>query len=249
MLDFARETPPVEAPPAVIKTELDSWLYGELEGVVQSGPFAGMRLLDKTVWQESRLAPMLLGCYEEELHGELETQIKRLSTLERPKVGVIGCAEGYYAVGLGRRLPNARVFGVDLDERATAICREAALLNSVGLVTNPAIEQVMVDPDFLFLDCEGAEDSYLDLERFPNLRETHMVIEVHAYPDHRTDLILFERFRSSHHIQLVPEAGRNPNQYRWLQPLTSDYRWLAVSENRPCLMGWFILTPRGKVVR
>src|SRR4051812_25893346 len=43
--------------------------------VVQAGPFAGMRFADHTT--EGCYAPRLLGCYEHELHGEVERLVVR----------------------------------------------------------------------------------------------------------------------------------------------------------------------------
>jgi hypothetical protein len=43
------------------------------------------------------------GCYEHELHGEIE----QLVTRGFDAVLNIGCGEGYYAIGLARRMPTA----------------------------------------------------------------------------------------------------------------------------------------------
>jgi hypothetical protein len=43
----------------------------------------------------------------------------------------IGCAEGYYAVGLAWRLPNAKVDAFRSDPRAREFCAELARLNGV----------------------------------------------------------------------------------------------------------------------
>jgi len=94
---------------------------------VQSGPFAGMALIGRPGWSESDAQPMLLGVFESELHSLLEEGVA-----ERPDVVVnIGSADGYYAVGLARRLPDARVHAFDSSETAGANCREAARLNGV----------------------------------------------------------------------------------------------------------------------
>ena len=233
-----------------IKAEIDEWLYEQVDGVVQSGPFIGMRMLHQTAWRDTHLSPMLLGCYEEELHGEMERQITRLKALAKPKIGVIGSAEGYYAIGLKRRLPNADVFVVDCNQAALDICQEAAAANEVTLY-QVELDFLIPNADLLVLDCEGGEVHYLDAERWPQLRQAHVVVELHNYPPTEsqpaliTDKILLDRFRGSHRINLILEGPRNPNQYKWLCAMTSDYRWLAVSESRPCLMGWYLMEPKG----
>jgi hypothetical protein len=45
-------------------------------------------------------------------------------------------------------------------------------------------------------------------------------------------------------IEQVAEGGRNPNAFDLLVPTPSAFRWAAVCEHRPCLMGWFVMRPR-----
>ena len=70
----------------------------------QSGPFAGMSCISEAIC--SSLVPKLLGSYESELHQVLN----QILETDYQNVIDIGCAEGYYAVGLALRLPNARVY-------------------------------------------------------------------------------------------------------------------------------------------
>jgi len=48
-----------------------------------------------------------------------------------PAVITVGCAEGYYAVGLARLFPQAAIFAFDTDPKAQLICRQTASLNQV----------------------------------------------------------------------------------------------------------------------
>ena len=229
-----------------IKKELDDWLYTELEGVVQSGPFADMVLRHETSWSETRLAPMLLGCYEEELHGLIEQQVTRLKRWERPpNIVVVGCAEGYYAIGLKLRLPHAKVYALDSDDKALAIMKHTALDNDVEVIVGADLSEVFAAPDLIVMDCEGAEVTYLDHNKFPALVGAHIIVEVHNLEGQPTDEILLERFRGTHRIDMVFEGPRNPNKFKQLCGMTADYRWMAVSEDRPCLMSWYSMTPRG----
>ncbi len=228
------------------KKEISDWLFRETGGLVQGGPFEGMKLLNEAAWRETSLAPLLLGCYEEELHGELERQINRLKHLTQPKVAVVGCAEGYYAVGLKRRLPDATVYAIDTDDTALEICGRAAAANGVSVTAGTPVD-VFMAADFILMDVEGDEVVYLDPQKLPCLAGAHMLVEIHNLPGQATDEILLERFRGTHRITFVFEGPRNPTKHKWLQRLCSDHRWAAVSEGRPCLMGWYIMEPRGVV--
>lgn len=228
-----------------VKASLDKFVYARTRGVVQSGPFEGMKLLPDLAWKESRLSPLLLGCYEEELQGELVRQIARLTKLPAPRVVVIGSAEGYYAVGLKWRVPHAAVYALEPDEAANEICRQNAALNNVEVAINPSSEEAAQVPDLMFLDCEGNELTYLDPEHFPWVSSVPIIAEIHDFEHQNTGAILLERFRGSHRITALFEGPRNPNRYPLLTGLSSDCRWLAVSENRPITMYWYVMEPRG----
>src|SRR4051794_40351820 len=64
---------------------------------VQTGPFAGLEFARASA--EGCHVPKLLGCYERELHGLVEAAVAD----GYDDIVNIGCAEGYYAVGLARR--------------------------------------------------------------------------------------------------------------------------------------------------
>lgn len=230
------------------REELVRWLFDRLQGTVVAGPFKGMKLLPELAWKDGRLGPMLLGCHEEELHGIIEQQIERLQSLSKPRLAVIGCAEGYYAVGLKKRLPEATVFAVDTDDEAIKLSYKAAQLNGVELVFGAALDDIFSDIDFLFLDCEGAEVGYLDPKRWPAVNGAHVLVELHNLIGQDTDVILLSRFKGTHHLTLLFEGARNPNKYKFLANLHSDQRWAIVSEGRPCLMSWFVMEPKGRAL-
>ena len=229
-----------------IKRELNDWLFVELDGVVQSGPFKGMVLPRESAWKETHLAPLLLGCYEEELHGLIDQQINRMKDWDRaPNIVVVGAAEGYYAIGMKRRLPKANVYAIEPSNESLSILKAAAAANDTDIIVGASLGEVFAAPDLVLMDCEGAEVEYLDYEKFPALANAHVIVEIHNLPNQKTDDILLNRFRGTHRMVMYMEGPRDPNRYPSLFGTISDYRWLAVSEGRPCLMSWFSMTPKG----
>jgi hypothetical protein len=74
---------------------------------IQSGPFKGMHFTTRSV--SAGWSPKLLGCYEEEVQPLLERVLNR----GYRQIVNIGAAEGYYAVGLALRIPDAEVWVFD----------------------------------------------------------------------------------------------------------------------------------------
>jgi hypothetical protein len=213
-------------------------------GVI-SGPFARMQLLPEVSWSDGDLAPKLLGCYESELHPAIAKAISR-----NPKAVInIGCAEGYYAVGMAKVLPQARVFAFESNEKGQSICRRTAAVNQVddrvlvdGNCGIEALRRVMSQTErpLLIVDCEGTELQLLDPALVPELLRCDMIIECHDFIDPQITSVLQKRFASSHNIENVLEGPRDPNQFASLNRWTSIDRWLAVNENRPVTMNWLV---------
>ena len=199
-----------------------------------------MLLLDEQEWNDGNLSTKCLGCYEEELHPHIEAQIARLE--KGAKIVDLGCAEGYYAIGLARRLPLSVIYGVDIAKKSLAILRKAAALNGVtNIILDATIGEVMARPDLVICDVEGDEINYLKLDSFPDLKQTDIIVECHNTEQYPIADILLQRFAETHGIEHVFEGARNPNKYAILRGRESLHRWMAVCEGRPCMMDWLVM--------
>lgn len=227
------------------RLEITNYLYERTAGRVEAGPFRGMRLVPKTSWGDGDLAAKLLGFYEEELIGE----ITRASVANYRVVINIGCAEGYYAVGLARLMPNARIVAFDTDPKSCEICKENAAVNGVadrvevrGNCTIESLQSILSEAHhaLLVVDCEGAEHDLLSPSELPALNRCDMIVECHDFVDRSITATLRQRFASSHDIELIPQAGRNPHRSELLRPFAELSCWLIICENRPEAMHWLV---------
>jgi hypothetical protein len=210
---------------------------------VQSGPFAGMELPIGKTWEDGYRAPKLLGCYEASLHAHVLKSVKRAPDT----VVNIGCAEGYFAVGLARLLPNATVFAFDINPKAAAVCRQAADLNGVserlvldGLCTTTTLGQLTArgGRTLIFIDIEGGELQLLDPARVPSLANCDIIVETHDFVDPSITSTLQDRFSTSHTVELVAEIPRDPSQFIPLRSWWEIDRSLVVDEARTEVMNW-----------
>jgi predicted O-methyltransferase YrrM len=85
-----------------------------------------MRYVDLSVG--SCFIPKLLGTYERELAPKIELICEKQPGL----VVDLGAAEGYYAIGLALRIPQARVVAFELDETGQTALWAMAELNGIG---------------------------------------------------------------------------------------------------------------------
>jgi Methyltransferase small domain len=215
--------------------------------VVQGGPFAGLRLPAKPSW--GPLAPLLVGSYEQELHPLLEELIAA-----RPyRIVNVGCAEGYYAVGFARRLPEVEVYAFDIDERARRLAHETAESNGVAqrvqiaeACTVGRLEELVGRKTLVIVDCEGCELELLHPDRVPSLRFATVLVELHDFVDPTISSAIFARFRKTHSIDVIGGRDRTISDYPMIQDLEPLDRAAALSELRPTdphPMQWAVLYP------
>lgn len=214
--------------------------------VVQSGPFAGMSYVGQAVC--GTLAPKLLGSYEAELHGALA----QIMATDYEIVVDVGCAEGYYAVGLAMRLPGARVHAFDVDERARRLCEAMARANGVadhvaieGECTHERLQELTRGRRALVVcDCEGCELALLRPDLVPGLSSSDLLVELHDMIDPRVTPTLTARFAATHDIEFVTSVERDPDAYPALREFSPLTRRVAVSEFRDGEMQWAFMRPK-----
>ena len=201
---------------------------------VHHGPFSGLRLA-------SDFLPMLVGSYEAELHATIQAFTRR----GYDRVVNIGCGDGYYAVGLARLLPSARVFALDSDQAAQTFCRSTVERNGMAARVivlgecTPAILQDLACPGTLiFCDCEGGELKLLDPDAVPILSHCDILVEMHDFLGPDTSSILQTRFRSTHTTTIIPPSGRDLSAYPILESFSEFDRVFALCEFRPGPTPW-----------
>ena len=223
---------------------------GDANLVVKSGPFKGMRYVSRSPW--GAFVPRLLGIYEQELHPILADICRQ----PYPTVVDVGCAEGYYAVGLALRMPSSHIYAYDTDARARAICSRLARLNEVSdrvhvgdLCDSRALNGLSLKGGLLVCDCEGGELDLLDPDRTPGLRECDFIVETHDFIKPGICASLERRFADTHDIRRIPTEPREPAHYPGLASLAPADQQHAVSEGRPATMHWLFMKARPSPTR
>lgn len=211
---------------------------------VQAGPFQGLAYGPDVATPERlithALLPKLLGCYEEELHPALSD----LRRQRYSRVINIGCAEGYYAVGLART-GKTPVFAFDNDAEARRLFGLMAEKNAVaGRITlgvectTEHIQGLRAERALVISDCEGCERYLFAEPMIPHLRRCDLIIELHDCVDPRISQIVPARFAATHHVQIIPRVPRDPADYAALRHMPPYWQALAVNEFRWGTIMW-----------
>jgi hypothetical protein len=215
--------------------------------VVMQGPLAGMDFLTQSA--EGCHIAKLLGCYEQPLQQFIEQAISNAY----PTILNIGCAEGYYAVGMARRMPNTQVLAFDLNPNAQKVCTALAQKNSVadrvkvGALFKPEDFANYANQKVLVLcDIEGAEKDLLDPEISPALKGMDLIVESHECLIAGITQTLINRFKGSHQITLVQDNGQRQlkDVPQWFNNLAHLDQLLATWEWRSGATPWLVMKPR-----
>ena len=217
-------------------------------GRVVSGPFRGMS------WPgRARIPRYLLGTQELELAQLFEDVIR-----SKPDVIVnVGSADGYYTVGLARRLPDARVIGFEADAAAARRGAEVAAANDLterlearGLCTAQELDKALggATSPFVIVDIEGGEVDVLDLSRAPSLSRATILVETHDLLRPGCADTIRRRFAASHRIETVRTRLRTLSDFPsgfvpWLPRLAPRTCLGLLQEERGGDQEWLILIP------
>jgi hypothetical protein len=213
---------------------------------IRGGPFAGMAYVGQAT--EGALIPRLLGTYEAELHPHL------LAFAEAGLDAVVdvGCAEGYYAVGLARLMPEAVVHAFDIDEAARSACAALAAKNGVaervrigGAFAPDGFEAFADRRVLVMVDAEGAELDVLRPDLAPSLARMSVIVETHDVYRKGALAELVRRFEPTHAITVVRQQARSAELPPWLQDLGHLDQLLAIWEWRAAPTPWLVMRPKG----
>jgi hypothetical protein len=213
--------------------------------VIRGGLFSGMRYV--TAATEGALVPRLLGTYESELHPYLQAFAAEGLT----DVVDVGCAEGYYAVGLARLMPQATVHAYDIDEAARKACAELAALNEVtdrvrigGAFPPDGFEAFAGRKVLVMVDAEGAELDILAPDRNPALAQMSVIVETHDVYRPGALQEMARRFSPTHRLTLVRQQPKGADLPAWLHAQPHLDQLLAVWEWRQAPTPWLIMQPK-----
>jgi SAM-dependent methyltransferase len=219
--------------------------------VVIHGPFKGLRYPDFSSFG-SAIYPKILGSYEREIFPFLQ---KILQT-QYDSVIDVGCAEGYYTVGIALKNPSVKkIVAVDISETALAMVKKVAVLNGVdqkmefsnGMSALQLGSVCEGKRNFVLSDCEGFEKDLFSVYNIEKLRNCDVLIEVHDAKIMGLSKYLVDLFSKTHRISRVSSTDdiqkMNNYEYAETKGLSDKARKLMLTEGRGSIQEWFFCEP------
>jgi hypothetical protein len=222
-----------------------------------AGPFRGMRI-ELSPLSSRHLLGYILGSQE----LELREVIGDITTRGYRTIVNVGAADGYYAVGLAIRLPQARVEAFEALPELHPLIARTAWVNDVsdrvaisGTCTAPLLNSRLAaaeGPTLVLMDIEGGEVELLDPEAIPSLARVDILVETHDAFVADATATLIRRFRETHDIACYSARSRSlddfprdflPRLKRWFPELAVE----LMNERRTGLQRWLMLTAKSPV--
>ncbi len=218
---------------------------------VLNGPFRGMKY-PKIESIGSAIYPKLIGSYEREIQPTIEALSRNNYYSE---IIDVGCAEGYYAVGMALRCENSKIYAFDTNEAAQILCSEMADLNKVTekvIISSTLTPEMLSSFNFtkrglIICDCEGYEKDLFTKSNIYNLKECDLIIETHDFKDIEISTYLKELFEPTHNVESIYSIDDIQKALKYSYPqmvnIDLDEKKRIFREWRPSIMEWLICTP------
>ncbi|MGH6661289.1 MAG: hypothetical protein ACREB6_07100, partial [Rhodospirillales bacterium] len=216
---------------------------------IRGGPFAGMTYVKRSTG--GAFLPKILGCYEEPIQDWIEQAIAR----RYERILDIGCAEGYYAVGLARHLPGSSIIAYDINADARDLCRELAMINGIANIEiRPSCDfselgREIVGDTLIVCDIEGRERELLDPHKVPSLADADLIIECHDSYLPGTTEMLIDRFKATHAITVAVDDSVRRKHYALPKPVSDAVLVEITDENRAKDMKFLFCESRRRMLR
>jgi predicted O-methyltransferase YrrM len=227
-------------------------------GKIVGGPFAGLNYVREAIC--SALYPKILGTYE----LELLPIILRILAGDVRTIVDIGAAEGYYACGFAKALPNCKVIAFEADLKGRYLLDRNISLNHLedrvtprGFCDSSTLNQelhVASFPVLVICDAEGNEYDLLRPDCVEKLRQCTILVELHEFVLPGITDVIKERFAKTHHIVEIHTKQRIREDFpfwnhNWLiRRLPFKYIHNLLDELRPTPMNWLSMDPLAAAV-
>jgi hypothetical protein len=226
-------------------------IFDRYDGVVQIGPYAGMKLGDRSNISQGPLGLKILGLYES-LIVEKICSIKNFDDFIN-----FGAADGYMALGPLFNTSCKRAICFEMTEEGRNAVKRNAKINNIfdaliikGKVDQDVISslsQLEINPSrsVVLCDIEGAEFEVLTKEVFTFLHGATIIVELHdklINNGHGLRDKLFKNIPSDAQTQIISQKQASSfDGISDLEELNDSDRALVMSEGRKFFGEWLVV--------
>ena len=217
------------------------------------GPYSGTKFIFKSGWSNTDFGPKYLGTYERQIQKKI-IYLKKKFNLNF--FIDCGAAEGFHIISLLKKKIFKTAVAFEINEKSRDLLIKNAINNnvkkkiSVYSEANFASLKKLKIKNFkktlFLLDIEGAEFNLFDKNFCRYFSKSFFIIEDHNFLilNRKKTNSFYKTIKKFFKVEFVEDNFENPLNYKILDNLSEDEKYLILSEGRPLRMQWIILLPK-----
>ena len=218
---------------------------------IMYGNYKGTKMLINKSWNSYDLPSKYLGTYELEVQNLIIQSQKK----NKKKYFInLGCGEGYHAICLMKKKVFQRFIGFEASDVAQSFLKKNLSINKMGqkaiifkkensnFLNNKVFEKYKLKDSFFLIDIEGAEFQILNPINIKKLRKSKLIIEIHDFYKNPKNLI--RNLKKFFRLKTISTENRNIDEFKILEHMHDNEKWLLMSEGRPKKMEWIFCEPK-----
>ena len=217
------------------------------------GPYSGTKFIFRSGWSNTDFGPKYLGTYERQIQKKI-IYLKKKFNLNF--FVDCGAAEGFHIISLLQKKIFKTAVAFEINKKSRDLLIQNAINNnvkkkiSVYSEANFASLKKLKIKNFkktlFLLDIEGAEFNLFDKNFCRYFSKSLFIIEDHNFLilNKKKTKSFYKTIKKFFKVEFVDDNFENPLNYKILDNLTEDEKYLILSEGRPLRMQWIILLPK-----
>ena len=217
------------------------------------GPYSGTKFIFRSGWSNTDFGPKYLGTYERQIQKKI-IYLKKKFNLNF--FVDCGAAEGFHIISLLQKKIFKTAVAFEINKKSRDLLIKNAINNnvkkkiSVFSEANFASLKKLKIKNFkktlFLLDIEGAEFNLFDKNFCRYFSKSFFIIEDHNFIilNKKKTNSFYKTIKKFFKVEFVDDNFENPLNYKILDNLTEDEKYLILSEGRPLRMQWIILLPK-----
>ncbi len=216
---------------------------------VYFGPFSGLKI-PENLYSVLSLSE-ILGLYESCLHPIFEDVLNK----NIKNAIIVGGNNGYYTAGLSYLFNPENFYVFEMDERMHFLIESWYKKNDLkkphilGEANDENFIEFQDGIDLLLIDCEGAEITLLNPDKFKWQKNTNIILELHPFYVNNLINLISKRFSKTHEIKLIYDDFQEDEKIQKILNglnLNIEYskhpthRWIIENNNKIYTSGIFM---------
>ncbi len=213
------------------------------------GPFSGLKI-PENLYDILSLSE-ILGLYESCLHPIFGD----LLNLNVKKAIIVGGNNGYYSAGISYLINPEDFYVFEMDKNMHALIESWYKKNDLkspqilGEANDSNFLNYQDDVDLLLIDCEGAEETLLNPDKFNWQKKTNIILELHPFYVENLIHLISKRFSKTHEIKLIYDDFQEDDKIQKIlsglnlnieYPKHPTHRWIMENDKKVFTSGSFM---------